>query len=65
MKAFDTSQSLIDINETTKKHAEIVPSRIGAHTPSVCDYIPDLSGVINKTVIKHLKHQNLSLPSLK
>ena len=64
MEAFDTTRSLIDINETAKKHAERVPALIGAHALSGCDSVPKLYGTGKKTVIKHLKDQNLSLPSL-
>ena len=63
-KAFGTSRSLIDINETAKKHAEILPSLIDAHALSGCDSVPELYGTGKKTVIKNLKDQNLSLSSL-
>ena len=62
-EAFDSSRSLIDINETAKKHAEIVPSHIAAHALSGCDSVPKLYGIGKKTIIKHLK-QNLSLTRL-
>ena len=64
MEPFDTTQSLIEINETAKKHAEIVPSLIGAHALSGCDSVPKLYGVEKKAVTKYLKDQNLSLSSL-
>ena len=64
MEAFRTSWSLIDINETAKKHAEILPLLIDARAPSGCDSLPKLYGTGKKTVIKHLKDQNLSLSSL-
>ena len=64
MEAFDTSRSPIDINEASKKHTEIVPSLIRAHAVSSCDSVPKLYGIGNKTLIKHLKDQNLSLSSL-
>ena len=64
MEPFDTTQSLIEINETAKKHAEIVPSLTGAHALSGCDSVPKLYGIGKKTVMKHLKDQNLSLSSL-
>ena len=64
MEAFDTTRSLIDINETAKKHAKIVPSFTGAHALSGCGSLPMLYGIGKKTVIKHLKDQNLSLSSL-
>ena len=63
MEAFGTSWSLIDINETDKKHAEILPSLIDARALSGCDFVPKLYGTGKKTAIKHLD-QNLSLPSL-
>ena len=63
-KAFGTGRSLIDINETAKKHAEILPSLIDAHALSGCDSVPKLYGTGKKTVIKNLKDQNLSLSSL-
>ena len=65
MEALDTSRSLIDINETTKKTAEIFTSPVGVHALSGCDYILKLYGIVNKTVTKHLKNQNLSLCNLK
>ena len=64
MEAFDTSRSLIDINEVAKKHAEIVPSLISAHALSGSDSVPKLYGIGSNIVIKHLKDQNLSLSSL-
>ena len=64
MEAFGTSWSLIDINETAKKHAEILPLLTDARAPSGCDSLPKLYGTGKKTVIKHLKDQNLSLWSL-
>ena len=64
MEAFDTTRSLIDIKKTAKKHGETVPRLIGVHALSSRDSVPKLYGIENKTVIKHLKNQNLSLPSL-
>ena len=64
MEAFDTTRSLIDIKKTAKKHGETVPWLIGVHALSSRDSVPKLYGIENKTVIKHLKNQNLSLPSL-
>ena len=64
MEAFDTGQSLIDINETAKKHAGIAPSQIDAHALSGCDSVPKLYGIGKKTVITHLKDHNLSLSNL-
>ena len=64
MKSFGTSQSLIDINETAKKHAEILPSLMDTRALSGCNSVPTLYGTRKKTVIKHLKDQNLSLSSL-
>ena len=63
-KAFGTGLSLIDINETAKKHAEILPSLIDAHTLSGCDFVLKLYGAGKKAVINHVKDQNLSLSSL-
>ena len=63
LEAFNSNRSLIDINETIQKHAEIVPSLIGAHTVSGCDSVPTIYGIGKKSVIKHLK-QNLSLASV-
>ena len=60
IEAFGSNQSLIDINETAKKHAEILPLPTDARALSV----PKLYGTGKKTVIKHLKDQNLSLLSL-
>ena len=59
METFNTSRFLVDINETAKKHAKTVPSLIGAHALSGCDSVPKLCGIGKKTVIKHLKDQNL------
>ena len=63
-EAFSTSRSLIDINETAKKHAEILSSLIDAHALSGCDSVQKLYGNGKRTVIKHLRDQNLSLSSL-
>ena len=64
IKTFDTTWSLIDTDETAKKHVKIVPSLIGAHALSGCDSVPKLYGIGKKTVIEHLKDQNLSLSNL-
>ena len=64
MEAFGTSRPLSDINETAKKHAEILPSLIDARTLSGCNFVSNLYGTGKNTVIKHLKNQNLSLSSL-
>ena len=64
MEAFGTSRPLSDINETAKKHAEILPSLIDARTLSGCNFVSKLYGTGKNTVIKHLKNQNLSLSSL-
>ena len=58
------SHSLIDINENAKKDAEILSSFIDAHASSSCHFVPKLYGTGRKTVIKHLKDQNLSLSRL-
>ena len=42
MEAFGTSRSLIDINETVKKHVEVLPSFIDARALSGCDSVPKL-----------------------
>ena len=49
-----------DINKTGQKHAEIVPSVIGAQVPSGCHYVPKLYDIVKKAIIKRLKPQNLS-----
>ena len=64
MEAFDTTRSLIHINETAKKHTKIVSSLIVAHALSGCDSVAKLYGIGKKTVIKRLKVENLSLSSL-
>ena len=64
MEAFGTSRSLIDINETAKKHAEILPSLMDACALSGCDSVPKLNGTGKKTVINRVKDQNLSLSIL-
>ena len=63
MDAFDTSQSLIDINEIAKKDPEIISSPITANALSGFKSLPKLYGIGKITVIKHLKDQNLSLSS--
>ena len=60
VEVFDTSRSLIDINDAAKKHAEIVPSLIGAHALSGYDSVSNLYGIGNNTVIRHIKDENLS-----
>ena len=37
MESFSSNRTLVNINETCKKHAAIVPSLIGAHAISGCD----------------------------
>ena len=49
MEPFDSTQSLIEINKTAKKHAEIVPSLIGAHALSGCDSVSKLYGIGKKS----------------
>ena len=63
MDAFDTSQSLIDINEIAKKDPEIISSPITANALSGFKSVPELYGIGKITVIKHLKDQNLPLSS--
>ena len=60
MEAFGTSRSLIDIDENAKKHAEIVPTPTDSQALSGCDSVPKLYDTGKKTVIEHLKDQNLS-----
>ena len=57
------SSTLVNINETCKKHAAIVPSLIGAHAISGCDSVPKLFGIGKQTVLKYLQ-QNIQLTSL-
>ena len=59
MEVFDTTRSLIDINETAKKNSKIVLSLIGAHGLFSCNSMSKSYGIRKKTVIKHLKDQNL------
>ena len=42
IKAFGTSQSLIDINETVKNYPKIFPSLTYASARSGCDSVPNL-----------------------
>ena len=63
-KTFSTSQSLIDINETARKHAEILLSLIDTHAIFGCDSVPKLYGTGKRTFTKHLKDQNRSLSNL-
>ena len=63
-KTFSTSRPLIDINETARKHAEILLSLIDTHAIFGCDSVPKLYGTGKKTVTKHLKDQNMSLSNL-
>ena len=60
MEALGTTRSLIDINRTAKKHAKIVPSLIGAHELSGCDYVPKLYGIDKKTIINLISHRKLN-----
>ena len=64
MEPFDTTRSLIDTNETDKKNAEIIPELTDVHALSGCSSVPKLYGIGKKIVMKHLKDDNLSLPSL-
>ena len=64
MKTFGTSRSLININDAAKKHTAILPSLTDVPARSGCDSVPKLYGTGKKTDIKHLKDQNLPLPSL-
>ena len=64
IEAFGTNRDLIDINETVKKHTEILPKLIDARALSGCDSVPKLYGTGKKTVTKHLRDRNLSLSSL-
>ena len=50
--------------KAAKKHAEIFPSLIGDYGLSGCNSVSKLYGIGNKTAIKHLKYQNLSMSSL-
>ena len=52
MEAFDTSRSLIGINETTNKYVEFVPSLIEAHALFSYDSVPKLYGIGKKTVVQ-------------
>ena len=64
IEAFGTNRDLIDINETVKKHTEILPKLIDARVLSGCDSVPKLYGTGKKIVTKHLRDRNLSLSSL-
>ena len=63
METFDSNRSVIDINEISRKNADIVSSLIAAHALSGCDSVPKLFGIGKKTVVKILK-QNISLTRL-
>ena len=63
-KAFGTSRSLIDIDETAKEHAEILQLLMDTGARSGYDFVPKLYGNGKQTVRKHLKDQNLSFSSL-
>ena len=62
--SFDTNRSLIDVNKTAKTHAEILSLLTDAPVLSGCDSVSKLYDTGKKTVIKHLKDQDLSILSL-
>ena len=63
MESFSSNRTLVNINETCKKHAAIVPSLIGAHAISGCDGVSKLFGIGKRTVLKY-SQQNIQLTSL-
>ena len=48
MEAFTSNRSMVDINETAKGSAEIVPSLIAVHALLGCDNVPKMFGIGKK-----------------
>ena len=44
-EAFASNRSMVDINKTAKKNAEIVPSLIAAHAFSGCDSVAKMFSI--------------------
>ena len=63
MESFSDTRALIDINQTAKKHADIMPSIIAAHALSGCDSVPKMHFIGKKKAKNVLQsgHELLSL----
>ena len=48
MEAFTSNRSMVDINETAKGSAEIVPSLIAVHALLGCDNVPKMFDIGKK-----------------
>ena len=55
MESFSDSRALININQTAKKHSDIMPSIIAAHALSGCDSVPKMHRIGKKTFKNVLK----------
>ena len=55
MESTSGKRTVININETVKKHAQIVPSILPAHTLSGCDSVPQLFAIGKTKVVNTLK----------
>ena len=64
MESTTTSDSVIDISATVKKHSDIVPNILAAHAISGCDTVASIFGIGKPTVLKALRSSNISLASI-
>ena len=55
MEASASNRSMVDINKTAKKNAEIVPSLIATHALSGCDSVPKIFGIGKKKIVSVLQ----------
>ena len=55
MEATSGKRTVININETAKKHAQIGPSILPAHALSGCECVPQLFGIGKTKVVNTLK----------
>ena len=55
MEATSGERTGININDTVKKHAQIVPFILPAHALSGCDSVPQLFGIGKTKVVNTLK----------
>ena len=51
MEAFASNRSMVEINKTAKRNAEIVPWLIAAHVLSVCDSVPKMFDIGKKKIV--------------
>ena len=55
IEAFASNRSIVDINKTARRSAEIVLSLIAAHTLSGCDNVPKMFGIGKKKIVSILQ----------